>query len=106
MVTDSSGNVYATGYTNGGLASNSNSGEDDVFLVKYNSSGTKQWTRQIGTLKGDIARAMAIDNSSNIYVVGYTEGELDGNANSGVAYAQDDAWDYFILKYDSNGNKQ
>ena len=50
--------------------------------------------------------AIAIDNSSNIYIVGYTKGELDGNANSGVAYAQDDAWDFFILKYDSNGNKQ
>ena len=50
--------------------------------------------------------AIAIDNSSNIYIVGYTKGELDGNANSGVAYAQDDALDFFILKYDSNGNKQ
>ena len=106
VVIDSSGNVYATGYTDGGLDSNSNSGQSDVFLVKYNSSGTKQWTKQIGTSTDDIARAIAIDNSNNIYVVGRTEGELDGNANSGVAYAQDDAMDFFILKYDSNGNKQ
>ena len=55
--------------------------------------------------------AIAIHNSSNIYIVGYTKGELDGNANSGVAddgigMSEDDSMDFFILKYDSNGNKQ
>jgi len=60
---------------------------------------TKQWTKQLGSSSDDIAQGIAIDNSSNIYVVGNTAGELDGSANSG-----DD--DYFILKYDSNGNKQ
>ena len=36
--TDSSGNVYVTGYTGG---------NNNVVLVKYNSSGTLQWQRQI-----------------------------------------------------------
>jgi len=31
-----------TGYTDGGLDGNSNAGGIDLFLVKYNSSGTKQ----------------------------------------------------------------
>ena len=55
--------------------------------------------------------AIAIDNSSNIYIVGYTKGELDGNANSGVAddgigMQEDDSMDFFILKYNSSGTKQ
>ena len=95
---DSSNNVYVIGDTAGNL-DGTNSGGKDVFLVKYNSSGTKQWTKQLGSSSDDIAQGIAIDNSSNIYVVGYTDGELDGSANSG-----DD--DYFIIKYDSNGNKQ
>jgi len=49
VTTDSSGNIYVTGYTEGGLDGNTNSGESDIFLVKYNSSGTKQWTEQLGT---------------------------------------------------------
>ena len=49
ITTDSSGNIYVTGNTYGGLDGNSNSGESDIFLVKYNSSGTKQWTKQLGT---------------------------------------------------------
>jgi len=43
VTTDSSGNVYETGYTYGGLDGNTSSGERDIFLVKYNSSGTKQY---------------------------------------------------------------
>ena len=49
VATDSSANVYVTGYTGGGLDGNSNSGGNDLFVVKYNSSGTKQWTQQLGT---------------------------------------------------------
>ena len=39
---DSSDNIYVTGYTDGGLDGNTSSGYNDIFLVKYNSSGTKQ----------------------------------------------------------------
>ena len=42
VTTDSSGNIYVTGETEGGLDGNTSSGESDIFLVKYNSSGTKQ----------------------------------------------------------------
>ena len=42
VATDSSGNIYVTGYTQGGLDGNTSSGEWDIFLIKYNSSGTKQ----------------------------------------------------------------
>ena len=42
VTTDSSGNVYVTGGTYGGLDGNTNSGCNDIILVKYNSSGTKQ----------------------------------------------------------------
>jgi len=42
VTTDSSDNIYVTGYTGGGLDGNTNSGKQDIFLVKYDSSGTKQ----------------------------------------------------------------
>ena len=34
---DSSGNIYLTGNTQGGLDGNSNSGKEDIFLIKYKS---------------------------------------------------------------------
>jgi hypothetical protein len=42
VTTDSSGNVYVMGGTYGGLDGNSSAGDKDIFVVKYNLSGTKQ----------------------------------------------------------------
>jgi len=72
VTTDSSGNIYVTGYTEGGLDGNTNSGESDIFLVKYNSSGTKQWTKQLGTSYLDEGYSVTTDSLDNIYVTGWT----------------------------------
>ena len=50
VTVDSSGKIYVTGYTEGGLDGNTMSGGTcsggspcmDLFLVKYNSDGVKQ----------------------------------------------------------------
>ena len=49
IATDSSGNVYVAWETFSGLDGNSSPGSLDLFVVKYNSTGTKQWTNQLGT---------------------------------------------------------
>ena len=99
VTTDTSGNVYVAGRTEGGLDGNSSAGDYDLFVVKYNSSGTKQWTKQLGTSSSDYANGVATDSSGNVYVSGLTGGGLDGNSNSGSS-------DLFVVKYDSDGNKQ
>ena len=96
---DSSDNIYVTGYTQGGLDGNTNSGSTDLFLVKYNSSGTKQWTKQLGTSSYDSGSGVTVDSSNNIYVTGYTSGGLDGNTSSGD-------FDLFLVKYNLSGTKQ
>ena len=84
VTVDSSDNIYVTGYTTGGLDGNTNSGDDDLILVKYNSSGTKQWTQQLGTSSSDIGTGVTVDSSDNIYVTGYTDGGLDETPVRGV----------------------
>ena len=42
VATDSSGNVYVTGYTSGGLDGNTSAGGPDIFVVKNNSDDVKQ----------------------------------------------------------------
>ena len=76
-----------------------NSGANDPFLFKYNSSGTKQWTKQFGTSNVDEAIGVATDSSGNVYVTGYTAGGLDGNTSAGN-------YDLFVVKYNDNGTKQ
>ena len=96
---DSSDNIYLMGYTAGGLDGNTNSGDNDTFLVKYNSSGVKQWTQQLGSTSHEVGYGVTVDSSDNIYVTGTTYGGLDGNTNSGNL-------DIFLVKFNSDGVKQ
>ena len=99
ITSDSSGNVYVTGYTEGSIDNHTNAGQNDLFVVKYDSSGAKQWTKQLGTASNDIASGIATDSSGNVYVTGNTDGALDNNTSAGLD-------DLFVVKYDSGGAKQ
>ena len=96
LTTDSSGNLYIAGRTSGDLNGEANNGAEDAFIVKYNSAGTLQWTKLLGTSGNEIAKALTIDSSGNLYVAGRTSGDLNGETNSGSP-------DAFIVKYDSAG---
>jgi hypothetical protein len=97
--TDLAGNVYVAGYAGGGLDGNRSSGGYEAFVAKYDGSGVKQWTRQMGTTGDDWGSSVATDSAGSIYVVGYTNGNLDGNVGSG-------GYDCFVAKYDGRGVKQ
>ena len=88
-----------TGYTGGRLYGNTDLGGTDIFLVKYNSSGTKQWTKQLGMHNYNFVNGITTDSSDNMYVTGYTGGGLDGNTSAG-------GYDIFLIKFDSSGTKQ
>ena len=54
------------------------------------------WSRQFGSDASDEASAVAVDGDANVYVAGWTEGDLVALASSG----QHDA---FVRKYDKEG---
>ena len=100
VATDASGNVYVAGETTGGLDGNTLTGTQDFFVTKYDSSGVKQYTRQLGVAtKSTTGASVATDASGNVYVAGQTTGGLDGNTAIGGN-------NYFVTKYDSSGVKQ
>jgi hypothetical protein len=84
MVKDQDGNIYITGYSSGNLdpANCTIAGGDDIYLVKYNSSGVRLWTKMFGTVDNDRPHAIAYNGSDAIYLTGYTRGNLDGNVNT------------------------
>ncbi len=98
VTTDSLGNIYITGYTYGALDGNTNAGQADIFLTKFDSSGNAQWTKQFGTTEDDNVYSVAVDSAYNIYITGYTYGSFDENTNAGNA-------DILLIKFNSNGDK-
>jgi hypothetical protein len=100
VVVDSLGNIFIGGYTTGGLDGNTLAGTQDTFVTKYDSSGAKQWTRQLGVAAAQtISIGVVNDSFGNVYIAGYTGGGVDGNALSGTK-------DGFVAKYTSQGVRQ
>lgn len=88
--------LYVVGTTDGTFAGQTNSGDFDIYLRKYDSNGNEVWTKQFGTSDYDEPTGVIAD-SSGIYISGYTYGIFTGETNYGDA-------DYFIRKYDNLGN--
>jgi hypothetical protein len=103
---DSLGNIYCSGVTNGSLGE-TNGGDMDLVIFKFNPSGDLIWVKQAGAGAfgalmpgGNTSGAdncnITIDNLDNIYCVGSTTGSL-GEVNAGLS-------DLFVLKLDTSGN--
>jgi uncharacterized delta-60 repeat protein len=83
IAVDSSSNVYVCGFSN-------DSGSFQLQIAKYNSSGTIQWQRNLGSFTTIVAGySVAVDSSNNIYVSGYSS--VSSN------------YDFQIAKYNSSG---
>ena len=96
---DLSGNIYITGMTKGSFDGEQFNGNEDIFLVKYNSNGIKQWSQQFGTSDDEFGMGVAVNQFNEILITGSTKGHLDGNTLSGGE-------DVFLIKYNSEGIKQ
>jgi len=96
---DSEGNIYIAGFTYGGFDGQTNAGGNDIFLTKYNSAGTRQWSKIWGSVGDDTGQKVSVDSNGNIYVAGFTYGGFDGQTNAGFC-------DIFLTKYNSAGAKQ
>ncbi|MBC7696676.1 MAG: T9SS type A sorting domain-containing protein [Burkholderiales bacterium] len=106
---DPAGNLYVAGkYEMNAIFNNVTlpcQGNHDIFLAKYNTSGSLTWIKTAGGMSGDYAHALAIDNS---FV--YIAGEIEGSGNpvkfigSNITLYPKGDNDIFVAKYDFNGN--
>ena len=87
LAVDSSDNIFVVGRTHSGTIY---SGDEDVVLAKYDSSGNLLWHRQLGGSGMDsYYDGIAIDNSDNVYL---------SIMNTGQTLT--------AVKYDNDGNIQ
>lgn len=96
LALDSSGNVYVVGSTSRSFPGFSPPGSVDLYVIKFDSNGTRQWLQQLGTTRADFASAVATDGSGNVYVAGTTDGSFPGFTSAGFL-------DVFVMKLSSEG---
>lgn len=92
---DTLGNVYMSGSTLESQAG-PNAGLFDAFVIKCDSAGTHQWTRQFGTAADDEPFGVFADSLGNVFISGFTGGSLSSPSAGGA--------DAFLCKYDAAGN--
>jgi hypothetical protein len=109
VTTDASGNVYVAGkFASASILfgtttlTNALNLYDDIFLVKYSSTGNITWAVRAGGYSIDNATAIATDASGNVFIAGnYSSSTLSFGSstltNSGYS-------DVFVAKYDVSGN--
>ena len=117
--TDTSGNVFVTGYYGAALTLYNSSGVSnaalpftggsDCFIAKYSSAGAVLWAAQITgtTTSADAGYGIATDSSGNVFVTGSYGAALTLYNSSGVSNASlpfAGSLDCFIAKYSSAGS--
>ncbi|NBV14813.1 MAG: hypothetical protein EBS07_12230 [Sphingobacteriia bacterium] len=107
ITSDASGNVYVTGYvygngtsTFGGLSA-TGYGAYDLFVIKYNSTGTEQWLRIGGGVNSDRGYGICTDVAGNVIVTGIFAATATFSTQTLTALGMQDI---LLLKYTSAGS--
>jgi hypothetical protein len=123
LVTDSSSNVYVTGFSNGYWQSYNSPLNPvtgiwwNMFILKLNSSGAHEWHTFYGSDSGHSETfGIALDSTGNIYAAGYSgagwNGPLTGICSAGPPCAPLNPYsstannNLFAIKLDSSGAYQ
>ncbi len=110
IVTAPSGAVYVVGFFKGTatfgrsdeLSLTSDSGSEDMYVLKLSNGGSPLWAVAAGGASADRGLAIAVDASENVYVTGY----YHGTAYFGGASltAPDSHADAFVAKLSEDGD--
>jgi type IX secretion system substrate protein len=105
---DANGNVYTTGFVDSkdtfGTVVLTSAWALDVFLVKYDASGTVVWGRSAGGAgPTDLNQGHAVctDAAGNIYITGVVQGTVDLGT---VTLTGNGSPCFFIARFDTSGN--
>ncbi len=106
LAVGATGDVVITGFFQGGVnfggAVVTSAGDYDVFVAKFNTGGTHQWSRRFGDAAGDQrARAVTLDPAGNVYLAGELTGSIDFGGGAMTAVSVPTA---YVTKLDSLGN--
>jgi hypothetical protein len=103
VAVDDSANVILAGFFTegidfgGGLIDDM--GSFDVYVAKFDSAGTHQWSKPFGDASDQRCWGVAVDDSLNVLLTGFFSGGIDFGGGTHTATG----WDGFLAKLDSDG---
>jgi len=117
---DNLDNIFVTGTTDsynfptqqliGAYNQSANEGLDDMFILRFDSQGTRQWASYYGGSNVDWGSTISEDSQHNIYITGITFSTDFPNLELAGAYNQStmssNGCDVYILKFNINGVRQ
>jgi hypothetical protein len=113
LCVDSSGNIYTTGsfsltadFDPGPSVTNlTSAGNEDVFVTKYDNSGSLLWARKMGGPLSDWGSGIEVGSFGEVYVGGRFAGSANFNpGGTSQIISSNGSTDGFILKLDASGN--
>ena len=75
----------------------------DIFLAKYNSTGTHEWSRRFGGTSSDTGDDLAVDTYGSVYITGRFDSNVDFGGGPLVSAG---ASDIYVVKFNSAGTHQ
>ncbi len=115
VATDSDGNIYITGHSNGWIDFDPSEGKDSLwtgdnmlYLAKYDPDGNYLWAHVFGTDQYNgqvIGWSLATDkNDGSVYMAGNINDSIDFDPSEGTAPLKSDRYfEMFLAKYDKDG---
>ena len=101
---DLNGSLLVTGYfyntASFGTQQITSTGAQDIFIAKYNSTGTVDWVKKAGGPSADIGNGICSDLAGNVYLTGSFQDTATFGTTSIISAG---ASDIFITKLNSNG---
>ena len=89
VAADASGNATVAGFTSGDLFA-TQQGDKDIVAATFDPTGAVTAHDQLGTIGNDKGSSVALDGSGNVYVSGFSDGNLETNIGN---------FDAVIVKY-------
>ncbi len=90
IITNPEGNIYQAG-----TLKNGPHGNDDMYVVKFDTQGDEEWNKIIGGANYDMANDIARDSEGNAYLVG-TYNFIPGHSDHKIC----------LVKLDDQGNQK
>jgi hypothetical protein len=106
---DGGGNVYVTGSFNSstitfGNITLTNTGLTDLFIVKYNASGSVMWAKSASGNDSESGVSVDVDVAGNVLLTGIFSSSMVTFDTSALMNSSFSSTDLFVVKYDSSGN--